>query len=269
MSNDSHDELDELEPIVEETPSSSDSKAPAEVDVPQAPNAEQLQAHSVGLLQKLVERSFSGMATPLFNPNASKEYYRFFFGGLMIVLGCLMPFDGDWAHRGYGTVAGGFFLLIGLGVCWSMWAAINTGIVRMKWILLTIIPFFYSVFFVISPFPKGEFNGQTEMKIMAPYYEAKDGTFSEDQYKQLLEDCAVLREKDPRCNSWKEFSDDLGKFRQDRSAVGRALQESGPGKWFVFLGSLLVEFTFLMSIFGGFKKIKEQKAARVASSRRR
>jgi hypothetical protein len=168
MSNDSHDELDELEPISEdlsgdESPKKKDedelqevpeledapalpdapevpASAPSEGAAPQMPSAQQMQAQQIGLLNKLVERSFSGMACPLFNPNTSKEYYRFFFGGLLMVIGCLMPFDADWSHLGYKTFAGAFFLIIGLGVCWSMWAAVNTGMVRMKWILLTTLP---------------------------------------------------------------------------------------------------------------------------------
>lgn len=282
MSNDSHDELDELEPIGDDSaqvpptapaseafPAGAEAARASEPAAPAAIPAHEAQMHQLNYLGKLVDRSFAGMPAPLFNPSASKEYYRFFFGGLMILLGCLMPFDADWAHLGFRTFFGAICFLIGLGICWSMWGAINTGIVRMKWILLAVIPFVYGVLFVINPFPQAEVNGRTEMDIMRPYYEAEAETFTQGQVNQLQEQRRELRVQDPRVNTWGEFGSTLGRIMLDPSATANALQRSGPGKWFVLFGSLLIEFTFILSIFGGAKKIKEQKAARVASSRRR
>ena len=85
-------------------------------------------------------RMLSGLPTPAFNPQASKEYYRFLFCGVLIVLGCLMPFGPDYAGAGYKSFMGGIHFLIGLGMIWSAWAGISVNKPSMKWIMLGFVP---------------------------------------------------------------------------------------------------------------------------------
>ena len=98
----------------------------------------------------IYKRLFEGMPAPFFNPNAAKEYYRFFFGGVLMLIGCLMPFDADWAHLGYRSFAGACCLVIALGVIWSAWISINIPtMVRMKWYALATIPFVWGLLHMI------------------------------------------------------------------------------------------------------------------------
>lgn len=175
----------------------------------------------------LYQRSFAGAAAPAFNPSASKEYYRFLFAGILILLGCLMPFDEDWSHVGYKQFSGGIFALIGLGLTWTSWGAIHTGAFRMKWALLAFLPFAWGLLHLIFPgFPSeaeapGAVNGWGEL------FGLIGDTGNDDRFHQF----------------------------------GNALQMFGPGKIFVFFGGLLAIFGFAAGIFGGAKKLKQQKTA--------
>ncbi|MCA8970877.1 MAG: hypothetical protein KDC95_13870 [Planctomycetes bacterium] len=175
----------------------------------------------------LYQRTFAGMPAPAHNPTASKEYYRFLFAGVLLVLGCLMPFDGDWSHTGYKSFSGGIFMVIGIGLVWTSWGAIHSGVFRMKWALLAFLPFVWGLLHVIFPgFPTEE------------------------------ADPAAL-------NSWGEVFGVIGDTDNDNRfhAFGHAMQMFGPGKIFVFVGGLLALFGFFAGVFGGAKKLKEQKAA--------
>lgn len=196
------------------------------VPVPSAPTVE----YSAQILQRM----YTGMPAPFFNVNAPKEYYRFLFGGILLVIGCLMPFDADWAHVGYKSTAGACCLLIGLGVVWSAWAAISTGMFRMKWVLLAFLPMVWSLIHLITDGPFTSIAGSAEFG-----------------WKQFFE-------------LWTDKNAE-GRFRQ----MGNFLQHMGPGKIFICLGALMVEYTFIMGFFGGVKKMKEQKGQRPPSSRRR
>lgn len=187
-------------------------------------DAEPMAAQTYDYSAALYQRSFAGLPTPAFNPQASKEYYRFLFAGVLIVLGCLMPFDSDWSHTGYKHFSGGVFLLIGLGLTWTSWAAIHCGVFRMKWALFAIIPFAWGLLHIIFPgFP--------------------------------TEESAL--------NNWGEVLGVLGATDDDARfhKFGNALQHFGPGKIFVFAGGLCAIIGFFAGVFGGAKKLKEQKSA--------
>ena len=174
----------------------------------------------------IFRRMLCGAPAPAFNPNASTEYYRFLFAGVLIVVGCLMPFDHDWSHVGYKTFAGAVWLVIGLGLIWSMWGAINSGFLRMKWVLLCFVPFIWGLFHMIfAKFPEG-------------------GVANWGELFQVLADTG-----------------DADRFHK----FGNALQYIGPGKIFVFLGSFFAIVSFIVGIFTGVKRIKEQKAERRAA----
>jgi len=133
------DDLQELEPVNEfdslddivEPERTAESTPPP----PKAPD----------MLELIYQRTFAGLPTPAFNPMADREYYRFLFGGVLIVVGCLMPFSGDWNQLGYKTFAGGLNLVIGLGVIWSMWGAIYTKMFNFRWIMLSFFPFLWAI----------------------------------------------------------------------------------------------------------------------------
>lgn len=171
----------------------------------------------------MYQRSFAGAPAPAFNPTASREYYRFLFAGVLILVGCLMPFDGDWSHVGYKQFSGGVFFVIGLGLTWTSWGAIHTGAFRMKWPLLAFLPFVWGLLHVIFP----GFPAEGEVTSWGDVFGLIGATDDDDRFHKF----------------------------------GNALQMFGPGKLFVFLGSLLALFGFAAGIFGGAKKLKAQKAA--------
>ena len=73
-------------------------------------------------VQELVMQQMrSGLPAPAYNPRADKYYFRFLFAGLLMLIGCLMPFGPEWDMSGYKTVSGAVFLIIALGVCWTAW----------------------------------------------------------------------------------------------------------------------------------------------------
>ncbi|MEZ5988333.1 MAG: hypothetical protein R3F30_04285 [Planctomycetota bacterium] len=41
-----------------------------------------------------------------------RSYYRFLFGGLLMLVGCFMPFDANWDHVGYKSLSGGVRILV-------------------------------------------------------------------------------------------------------------------------------------------------------------
>ncbi len=175
----------------------------------------------------IYQRMLAGAPAPFFNPGASKDYYRFFFAGVLITIGCLMPFDSDWSHVGYKFFSGGCWLVIGLGLIWSMWGAIHTGTVRMRWVLFAFFPFLWGLAHMIwATFPaEGVTNWGEVFSIIGA-------------------------------------TDDPQRFHK----IGMALQHVGPGKIFVFFGGLMAVYGFFAGIFGGVQKIKQQKAERTAAA---
>ncbi len=207
------EELQELEPLHESDPGG--APAPSGAAEPQ---------YQAMILQRLM----SGMAAPFFNLGADKAYYRFFFGGLLITLGALMPFDSDWTHLGYRSFTGALWLIIGLGVMWTMWGAISTGKVRFRWLLLAGIPLLWSLWHLFMNPEPPDFG--------------------------------------PGIEGWGDLFALIGK--RELSAFGNGLQHYGPGRLFVLLGSLYVELTFILGVFGGVQKNKQIKAGRAAARRR-
>ena len=222
-------DFSDLEEIVEPSPGNRPRTARTAVEEAEPePRAQQ-----VDYSAQIFQRMFTGMPAPFFNPNSPKEYYRFLFGGVLMVLGCLMPFDADWAHVGYKSMAGACSFLVGLGVVWSAWAAINTGLFRMKWVLLAFFPLAWSLIHIITD---------------GPYDIGGEAGFGWSKFFELWTD-----------------KDAEGRFQK----MGNFLQHMGPGKILILLGSFMVVFTFIMGFFGGVKKIKEQKAQRGSSGRKR
>ena len=98
------------------------------------------------LLEWLAELSCAttlraGLA-PAYNPNCrDKTFYRFLFSGVIVLVGCLMPFSAESARAGYQTMSGGFYVLLGIAMVWSWWAAIAMNRpFGLKWLLWAFLP---------------------------------------------------------------------------------------------------------------------------------
>lgn len=186
-----------------------------------------------------------GMPAPAYNPSADKEYYRFLFAGLLIVLGCLMPF-GPSPVAGYMSIRGAVFLVIGLGIIWSSWASIHhRRMVKgmLRWVFLAAIPFAVGIVDLLVAFNEGT----------------------------AVARWIASQPEGQRMTGWGDFFGGLGQILYPGDQVGEFIRNFGPGRLMTFLGGTLAEVFMIMAIMGGAKKIKEQKAERRASagSRRR
>ncbi len=189
----------------------------------------------------VAHRLLAGAPAPAFNPGAHKEYYRFLFAGVLVFVGCLMPF-GPQPQPGYYSITGGFMLVIATGLIWSMWGAINTGLFRMKWVLLMLFPFVWSLMHLIN-------------------------AFGEPAVSQWI----VSTPDTKHIESWPEFFRTLV-ARSDPERfpkLSEFMKTLGPGKIPIFLGSLLAEIYFILAIFGGIKRASQKKADRRAAPRTR
>jgi hypothetical protein len=205
------EELQELESI-EEPPPPPPEEPTAEAPRPGAPS----------------------LPAPAYNPAADKEYYRFLFAGLVMFIGCLMPFGPDWSMAGYKTLSGAVFTLIAIGMIWSWWGAIATGRFtgkNLKWVGLCIIPLIVELMNLIGAFD-------------APAVRA------------------AIDAGDPISKSWGEFFESF--FARELEAQN-FVRNFGAGKIVVFIGALLAEASMLLAVFGGAKAAKAQKTQRAAN----
>lgn len=181
-----------------------------------------------------------GLPPIFYRPDAHQEYYRFLFAGIVMTLGCLMPFGPEWEQAGYKTMSGALFLLMSLGLVWSMWIAVHGGRFRMNWIMLAIIPFVVQLINMIY--------ATTEPAVLA-----------------------FVKEGRPMVDGWKNLFqtafDRADTLRGEK--VGNFCRAYGTGRIVLFLGSALNLWCVLMAVFGGRKAAKAQKAARAAASPRR
>lgn len=215
-------ELDELEPLEEAPETASEAGGPPSIP------------------QQTLNTLRSGLAPPAFNPRADKEYYRFLFASLVILLGGLMPWAWDLNHAGYKTVTGGVITLFAIGLVWRWWAAIHTrnfGGKDLFWVVIALVPLVWLGFALGKPF---------EEPGVADWGAARG-----------IED-------------WGGLFDAVGAEDGGLGVLGEFFRAFGTGRLFVLVGCLLLEVFMVMAIFGGAKKVKEQKAAaRAAASERR
>lgn len=186
-----------------------------------------------------------GMPAPAYNPSADKEYYRFMFAGMLILLGCLMPF-GPGTTPGYMSIRGAVFTVIALGIIWSSWASIHHRRMikgMLRWVFLAMVPFAVGVVDLLVAFDPATAVGLWNARM--------------PEGKGIA--------------GWGEFFGELRNVLHPGDRVGEFVRHFGPGRWMTFLGGLLAEVFMILAIMGGAKKIKEQKAERRAStgSRRR
>jgi len=192
-----------------------------------------------GLQPPPAPRAAPGLPAPAFNPTADKEYYRFLLAGVVMFIGCMMPFGPDWTMNGFKTLSGALFTVIAVGMVWSWWGAIASGRFsgkNLKWVGLCMLPLIIEVMNLINAFD-------------AP---------------------AVIAMK----ASGAPMPDDIGGFfgaffdmsREGQVKADNFVRAFGSGKIVLLLGALYAEIAMLMAVFGGVKAGKAQKKQRSAAT---
>jgi hypothetical protein len=225
-------ELQDLEPI--------DSPA-----APEAGPAPVAMTSSDAMLQQLR----SGLQAPAYNPRADKFYFRFLFCGVLMFVGCLMPFGPQLDLVGYKTMSGGLFLIIAAGMIWTWWGAIaqnRAGGANIKWIAFCFLPFLVELMNLMSAFDAPAVRAAIDGKVI-----------------HIAHDWSEL---------FTSIGTSFGKSSEAADAgerVDNFFHFFGPGKVFVFAGAALAELFFVWSIFGATKKIKQDKIAKQAAASER
>lgn len=168
-----------------------------------------------------------GLPPIFYRAEAHGEYYRFLFAGLVMTLGCFMPFGADMVP-GYQTLAGAFYLVLSLCLVWSMWIAVYSGRFRMKWIMLAVIPFLVGLIDFI--WVERSYGIQTFQGEMA--------------------------------SGWLDaIKLGSGGTPEGVTKAANFVRAFGPGRIVLFVGTLLNVLFLLSAVFGGVKHGKAQKAA--------
>ncbi|MCB9878286.1 MAG: hypothetical protein H6835_11870 [Planctomycetes bacterium] len=199
--------------------------------------------------EDLMAHNRAGLAAPAHSLYCrDKSFYRFLFAGVMMFVGCCMPWTAEIGRAGYQTMAGGFYMLIAIAMVWSWWASIaNNRPVSMKWLLFTMVPLVGSAmalftFNVVDAAQHAKDHGLVPM----------DMTFSE---------------------SWSTVFKDMGsaiaKNAEAPVRVEGFWRLLGPGNVLVFLGALLAEAGFVMGVVGGAKQNKDATKAKMAAAAER
>lgn len=198
----------------------------------------------------------AGLAPPAFNLRCTdKTSYRFLMCGVLMVIGCLMPFSADANYTGYKTMSGAFFLFIGLGMTWTWWGAIHNNRstnASVKWLLLCFVPLVAQTLNLMS----------------------YDASAAIDMARQsgALPGSAMLESGYSWGNLFGDMGHALAKQADSNEAAYRVelfFRCFGTGRLFVFFAALLTEVVFVAGIAGGAKKVKAQNAARSAQSAER
>jgi len=242
--------LQELEPL--------DPAAGVAPEAIEAAVASQMQSMSAG--------PSAGLPSPAFNPRCTdKSSYKFLMCGVLMLLGCTMPFSADLNLAGYKTISGAFFTFIAIGMVWTWWSAIHHNRATsssLKWIGLCMFPLLTQTMNLINFDAAAASVQALSMKWVEGlpalnnivHLDASGnqtggyglGTLFSDMITGLGKDVDTAPAAAKRCEMF---------FRS-----------FGTGRFFVFLGALLTEIYFILGIIGGAKKNKEQKAARQAQA---
>jgi hypothetical protein len=195
----------------------------------------------------------SGLPAPAFNPYCrDKTFYRFLFAGVVLVIGTLLPFSADPLRSGYQTMTGAFYLLLGIAMVWTWWAAIannRSTNASLKWLLLCAFPLIGGIWNLAA------------FDAAAALATAKVNHWLPEAAQSSL--------------SWKELLGDMfgGLAQRDIEALNKAetfWRLLGPGTFFVMLGGLIAELGFLGGIVGGVKQNSaDKKAKQMAAAERK
>lgn len=210
-------------------------------------------AASASVAEATLQSLRAGLPPPAFNPRCTdKTFYRFLLCGLLIVVGCLMPFSASLDQVGYKTMSGAIFLVIGLGMVWTWWGAIHNNrstAASLKWLLLCFLPFAAQVMNLINFDAAAALAAAKAVGALAPDAQSAG-------WDTLFADITTA----------------LGKSVEAQPAAMRVenfFRCFGTGKVFVLLGAALAELFFLFGIVGGAKQNKQQKIARMAQAAER
>ncbi len=194
----------------------------------------------------------AGLPAPAFNLYCTdKMFYRFLFAGVVMFVGCMMPFSAEIGRAGYQTMSGGFFLLIAIAMIWSWWGSIaNNRPTGLKWLLASMVPLIgagYGLF-----------------------------TFDAGAAHEAARSLQHLNTDIPFSQTWGDMFSDMGstiaKKKDAPERVAGFWRLIGPGNVLVFLGALIAEAGFIMGVVGGAKQNKnatKQKMQKAAERRRK
>ena len=205
--------------------------------------------------EALLQAMRSGLPAPGMNPYCrDKAYYKFLWAGVIILIGCMMPFDANYAAAGYQTMSGAVYVLIGIGMVWTWWGAINANRssgASLKWLVLCFAPLVAVLMNMIAFEPEAA----AEVAALNGYISGESFSYS---------------------TGWGPMFNDIGgalaKDNEAAARVGGFWRLFGTGQFFVFLGAVIAELGFIGGVFGGAKqnkKMQQQKQMAAAEKRRR
>ncbi len=246
----------EEEPLAQESPASS---AGEEEEIPWKYCF--FCGHRIPAPAKACERC--GHALGPFEKTTPKEYFRFFFCGLLIVMGGFMPVGPDAQLMTLQTMLGGLFFVMGLGVLWTSWRAVYTGRFQMFWIVMLFIPLLWGLWRFLMPMigPGLEYY-QKAVEQGAKLTGAQMADFH--HLKIMAAHGGPM--------TFKELFGALGGMPPDWGKIRTWFWVNGYGPAFITLGSFLAWFMLLLGFIGGMRHNKQKAAQRAASggrSRRR
>ena len=196
----------------------------------------------------------SSLPAPAFNPFCrDKTYYRFLFAGVLMLLGCLMPFGPDLQQVGYKTMSGAIYMVIAVAMVWTWWGAIHnnrTTSASLKWLLACAIPLVAGIMGLVG-------------------YDPAAALLTAQSHGLLPADAQV--------STWGSLFNDLFTAGRPSSEAPLAAMKAenfwrlyGTGKILVLLGALVAELGFFRGVLGGAKKNKQaSQASRMAATERK
>lgn len=228
----------DLEPIAESGPAAMAPLATATAPIaPAAPAASEAAASA-----PMAPRPTGGGGDNFFvrAAQADKAYTKFFFGFLLMTIGCLMP----WAAEseagsyklGYYTPIGALILVVGLFGMWRLWLAMVTNKFTLGAVGLNFLVFFWALLQILT------LNSDWKYEL--------DPVLAEKQ--------AEATGKTPLTPEKGMFPTLVGTFSDDHDVftVRQNLNRFGAGRVITSVGSFYVVWVFLASIFGVMSKKK-------------
>jgi hypothetical protein len=195
----------------------------------------------------------ASLPAPAFNPFCRDQtFYRFLFAGVLIVLGCLMPFGVDYQQVGYKTMSGAIYLVLGVAMVWTWWGAIHNNrstTASLKWLLLCVVPLVAGIMSLVG-------------------YNPEEALASAQQHGFLPGDAQV--------STWKTLVGDLFTAGRPSSEAPLAAMKAenfwrlfGTGKLLAMFGGLIAMMGFFGGIMGGAKKNKQDRQSKMMAAAER